>query len=138
MFGLVGASVAVIGFRQINSSQGPQASGGYTQALLVTDAKQWLYISGQIPETSIGTVPKSFDDQAEVVWQNIKIQLAEVGMTVNNLVKVTTFLSSRAFRDQNSLARRKALGEHRPALTVIITDIYSEEWLLEIEAIAAA
>jgi len=28
------------------------------------------------------------------------------------------------------------LGDHRPAVTVIITDIYSDEWLLEIEGIA--
>ena len=29
-------------------------------------------------------------------------------------------------------------GAHAPALTIIITGIYAEEWLLEIEAIAAA
>jgi hypothetical protein len=28
------------------------------------------------------------------------------------------------------------LGEHAPALTVIISDIYAEEWLLEIDAVA--
>jgi 2-iminobutanoate/2-iminopropanoate deaminase len=39
-----------------------------------------------------------------------------------------------------STARRPSefLGDHRPALTIIIADIYSEEWLLEIEAIAMA
>jgi 2-iminobutanoate/2-iminopropanoate deaminase len=30
----------------------------------------------------------------------------------------------------------EVLGDHCPALTVIITDIYSEDWLLEIEGIA--
>jgi hypothetical protein len=34
--------------------------------------------------------------------------------------------------------RQEVLGTHRPALTVIITGIYDERWLLEIEAIAAA
>jgi 2-iminobutanoate/2-iminopropanoate deaminase len=29
------------------------------------------------------------------------------------------------------------LGAHRPALTVIITGIFDEKWLLEIEAVAA-
>jgi 2-iminobutanoate/2-iminopropanoate deaminase len=120
----------------INSSEGPVASGGYSQALRVTDGKQWLFISGQIPETKLGSVPKSFDDQADLVWQNVKAQLAAAGMTVDNLVKVTTFLSSRAFRDQNGNARRRALGTHCPALTVIIAQIYSDEWLLEIEGIA--
>jgi hypothetical protein len=30
------------------------------------------------------------------------------------------------------------LGDHRPALTVVITGIYHERWLLEIEALAGA
>ncbi len=29
-------------------------------------------------------------------------------------------------------------GAHRPALTIIITGIYDESWLLEIDAVAAA
>jgi 2-iminobutanoate/2-iminopropanoate deaminase len=36
------------------------------------------------------------------------------------------------------LGRLRWIGGHRPALTIIITDIYSAEWLLEIEAIAVA
>jgi hypothetical protein len=31
----------------------------------------------------------------------------------------------------------EALGMHAPALTVVITGIFDEEWLLEIEAVAA-
>ena len=30
------------------------------------------------------------------------------------------------------------LGSHQPALTVIITGIFDEAWLLEIEAVAVA
>jgi 2-iminobutanoate/2-iminopropanoate deaminase len=123
--------------RQVNSHDGPVASGGYSQALCAVGVKKWLFISGQIPETRAGTVPKTFAEQADLVWQNICTQLAAADMSTKNLVKVTTFLSSREFRDQNGEARRKALGAHCPALTVIVAEIYSEEWLLEIEAIAA-
>lgn len=59
-------------------------------------------------------------------------------MSLTNLVKVTTFLSAREFAMQNSEIRREILGDHAPALTVIITDIYDPEWLLEIEAVAVA
>lgn len=58
-------------------------------------------------------------------------------MTMHNLVKVTTFLSSREYAVANRVARQSALGDHTPALTVIITGIFDEQWLLEIEAIAA-
>jgi len=57
-------------------------------------------------------------------------------MDVSNLVKVTTFLSSREFNLANRHARQSALGDHAPALTVIITGIFDERWLLEIEATA--
>jgi len=58
-------------------------------------------------------------------------------MSVANLVKVTTFLSSRDFAMPNQAIRNEALGTHAPALTVIITGIFDEKWLLEIEAVAA-
>jgi enamine deaminase RidA (YjgF/YER057c/UK114 family) len=58
-------------------------------------------------------------------------------MTLADLVEVTTYLSDRAYRAENSVIRQEVLGDHAPALTVIITGIYDEAWLLEIEAIAA-
>ena len=58
-------------------------------------------------------------------------------MTVTNLVKITIFLSSREFATLNREIRREMLGAHSPALTVIITGIFEEQWLLEIEAVAA-
>lgn len=44
----------------------------------------------------------------------------------------------RALALEDSIVRREVLKERTPALTIIITDIYDEAWLLEIEAIAAA
>jgi 2-iminobutanoate/2-iminopropanoate deaminase len=59
-------------------------------------------------------------------------------MSVANLVKVTVFLSSRDYALANREIRQEVLGSHAPALTVIITGIFDEKWLLEIEATAAA
>ena len=59
-------------------------------------------------------------------------------MTMANLVKVTTFLSSRDFNMTNREVRKEVLGAHSPALTVIITGIFDEKWLIEIEAVAVA
>lgn len=121
----------------VNSSQAPPPSGGYSQALDVRGATRWLVISGQIPVDRAGGVPESFAEQADLVWANILAQLDAAGMGVANLVKVTTFLSSRQYADENGEARRRALGSHAPALTVIIAGIYDETWLLEVEAVAA-
>jgi 2-iminobutanoate/2-iminopropanoate deaminase len=120
-----------------NSPTAPVAVGGYAQACEVEGAKRLLFISGQIPETSAGTVPEGFEAQAALVWANVRAQLEAAGMSVRNLVKVTTFLSSRDHALPNRQARQAALDDHTPALTVIITGIFDEQWLLEIEAIAA-
>lgn len=122
----------------INASTAPAAAGGYSQALEVRDAKRLLFISGQVPETRAGEVPDGFRSQAELAWSNVRAQLEAAGMTVANLVKVTTFLSSHEFAIQNREVRRAVLGSHAPALTVIICGIFDEKWLLEIEAVAAA
>jgi 2-iminobutanoate/2-iminopropanoate deaminase len=124
--------------RSINAKSAPQAVGGYSQALETTNGTRRLYISGQIPVTRDGTVPESFGAQARLAWTNVLAQLEAADMTMGNLVKVTIFLSDRKFALENRQARQDALGDHAPALTVIIAGIFDEAWLLEIEAIAEA
>jgi 2-iminobutanoate/2-iminopropanoate deaminase len=122
----------------INAETAPRPQAGYAQALAVEGAQRLLFISGQIPQTPDGHVPADFVAQAELAWANVLAQLQEAGMSIANLVKVTTFLSSREYSLANREVRAKVLAGHTPALTVIITGIFDEQWLLEIEAIAAA
>jgi 2-iminobutanoate/2-iminopropanoate deaminase len=116
----------------------PEVNGNYTHGTLVTGAQRTVFVSGQVPWSREGEMPKDFDGQCRLVWRNILAVLAEAGMGVANLAKVTTYLSDREHRAANSRIREEVLGDHRPALTIIITDIYAEEWLLEIEAVAVA
>jgi 2-iminobutanoate/2-iminopropanoate deaminase len=130
--------VPVLKLKSINASSAPQPAGGYSQALEVLGAQRLLFVSGQVPETAAGDVPPDFEAQAKLVWSNINAQLEAAGMTMANLVKVTTFLSSREFNIANREVRKEVLGSHSPALTVIVTGIFDEKWLLEIEAVAVA
>jgi len=121
----------------VNSTAGPDASGGYSQAVIVEGASKFLFVSGQIPESVDGVVPDDFESQCRMVWANVVAQIEAAEMTITNLTKVTIFLSTRKYADINSMVRQEILGEHRPALTVIIAGIFNEKWLLEIEAVAA-
>ncbi len=114
----------------------PEAIGAYTQGALVTGARRTVFVSGQVPCTPDGTVPEDFDTQCRLVWHHLLDVLAEADMGVRHLAKITTYLSDRRYRDANSQIRREVLGDHAPALTVVIADIYAEEWLLEIDAVA--
>lgn len=122
----------------INSSRAPSPDGGYSQAMLIEGMDRLLFISGQIPETKDGNTPSEFQPQCRLVWTNILAQLEAANMTVANLAKVTIFLSSREYTETNSKIRQEILGDNNPALTVVITEIFDEKWLLEIEAVAAS
>lgn len=124
--------------RSINAPDAPGTSGGYVQAVETSGAGRVLYLSGQIPVAADGSVPEDFREQARLAWANVEAQLRAADMELSNIVKHTTFLSDRRYREANSEVRREVLGDLEAALTVIIADIYDEAWLLEIEAIAAA
>lgn len=122
--------------KHINAKDGAQAVGAYVQALEVTDTTRRLYISGQGPITTEGNVPTTFKEQAETVWSNIIAQLHAADMTAENLVKATTFLSERKYRDENREVRQMMLNGHTFALTVVLAGMFEDGWLLEIDAIA--
>ncbi|WP_453984027.1 RidA family protein [Brevibacterium casei] len=124
--------------RQHDPTEVPAAVGGYTNALEVPAGHRLLFISGQIPETPDGEVPDGVEDQCRLIWQHIVSCLRSADMAVTDLVKVTTFLSNRDVAAANTQVRREFLGDHRPALTVIVTGIFDPRWKLEIEAVAAA
>jgi len=124
--------------KPVNADSAPKPVGPYTQALEVTEAKRFLFISGQVPESVAGEQPTDFESQARLVWHNVIAQLNAANMSIENLVKVTTYLSSRDHTRENREVRESILGNHLPALTVIVTGIFEEQWLIEIEAIAAA
>lgn len=116
----------------------PDSGTTYTHGTVVAGAQRLVFVSGQPPWDRTSPVPDDFEDQCRLAWRNVERVLTEAGLGMRNLVKVTVYLSDRRYREVNSRVRAEILGEHRPALTIIITGIYSEEWLLEIEGIAAA
>lgn len=116
----------------------PGAVGSYTQGLEVPAGARLLFISGQIPVRPDGSVPGDFEGQCHAVWDNLLAVMASARMRPEHLVKVTTYLTNRDQAEINGRVRRERLGEVRPALTVVIAQTFAAEWLLEIEAIAAA
>lgn len=112
--------------------------GSYSHGITVSPSARYLFISGQIPVRPDGTVPETFGEQCAVVWENVGAILRDAEMNWANLVKVTTFLSDRTYAVENGVVRRHHLGDTRPALTVIVAQILEPQWLLEIEAVAAA
>ncbi len=112
-------------------------SSGYSMGLELGQHRRLLFISGQVPERSDGSVPEGFEAQCEQAWRNVIEVLATAGLGVEHLVKITTFLTDRDQVVANRAIRRKMLGDHEPASTVMVAVTVYGKWLLEIEAIAA-
>ena len=120
-----------------NASDAPPPTGGYAQAVRLTDFEELVFVSGQIPVDGDGAVPEAFAHQCRLVWRNVEAQLRAAGMGLGDIVKVTTFLADRAYAQESSVIRQEVLAGLTPALAVIIAGIYDPAWLLEIEVIAA-
>jgi 2-iminobutanoate/2-iminopropanoate deaminase len=112
-------------------------SSGYSMGLEVGQHRRLLFISGQVPEQSDGGVPEGFEAQCEQAWRNVIEVLNSAGLGVEHLVKINTFLTDKSQVVANRAIRRRMLGGHEPASTVMIAETVDGRWLLEIEAIAA-
>ena len=84
-----------------------------------------------------GTVAEGIEAQTEVVWTNISRILAAAGMTMDNLVKINSYLIDPAHLAAFGGIRARYLGQARPASTlVVVAALARPQWLVEVEAIA--
>lgn len=87
----------------------------------------------QLPD---GTVSSDAEEQLRQIWSNIEAVLTAAAMELRHLVHVRTYLGNPDVRGLNTAVRRAVLGDHRPALTVVICTLFEPDWVAEIEAIA--
>jgi len=124
--------------RELNSNLAPQPASSYSQAVEVTGATRILHVSGQIGTEIDGTAPPSMTEQARLAWRNLAAQLAAADMSFDNLVKVTQYIADIGEIGESRVARAEALGDRRPASTVVSCALANPAWKIEIEAIAYA
>ncbi len=123
--------------RNVDPAGVPEATGGYSHGVAVAPGSELLFVSGQVPQDLDGSTPADFAAQARLAWRNVERTLAAAGFTLDHLVKVSMYIRDREYRAANREVRHEVLGDRRPALTVLVTDHWDEEWLIEIEAVAA-
>jgi len=122
--------------RDINASDAAPPAGQYTQAVEVSHVSRTLYISGQVGTDLDGTTPEDATAQARLVWRNLEAQLRAAGMTLDNLVKIVTIIPDSADIPATRAARAEALGDRRPASTLIVGGLANPAWKIEVEAVA--
>ena len=117
---------------------------GYSQIVDVS-ASRIIFISGQTALHRDGNVvgKNDFAAQAEQVFENLTTALRATGCTAANLIKLTVFLTDMDHLGRYREARNRFFASvtppAAPAVTLVeVSKLYGPDFLIEIEAIAAA
>ena len=121
-----------------NPTEGVYSTGGdWVHAMEVRDAGRLLFLSGTMGLRPDFTAPATLDEQLVQVWDNIRTILASAGMTVDNIVRLTSYLRDASYAEANAQARIQALGDRRIPTTAIVVQTLQPDWLIELEVVAA-
>jgi len=76
--------------QSVMTHRAPAALGPYSQAIMKNNT---LFVSGQLGiDPNSGVMPESFEDQAALVFANLKAILEAAGMGMTHIVKASVFL----------------------------------------------
>jgi 2-iminobutanoate/2-iminopropanoate deaminase len=113
--------------------------GEYSDAVEIPRPARWLFTSGTPGLTPDGTLPDTFELQAEQAWKNILSALERAGMGPEHLVKLIQYLVRSEDLPAYAAIRAHFLGGCRPASMLLVAAALPKPgFLIEIEAIAAA
>ena len=113
------------------------ATSDYVHAVEVRNPQRILYLAGTMGLDEQGRPGATLDEQLDLVWKNIHTILASADMTVDNIVRVTSYLREASYVEANQNARVAALKGRAVPTTAIVVETLSPGWLVELEVIAA-
>jgi 2-iminobutanoate/2-iminopropanoate deaminase len=116
-------------------------AANYAHAVLSESAGKLLHVSGVVAVRPDGSIPDDVADQADVIWSNIVVILAEAEMAMADIVSITTYVvvDFMACLPEVMAARDQALGGHRAASTLVtVPALARPAWKMEIAVVATA
>lgn len=99
----------------------------------------FLFVAGQVAVDSEGKLvgQNDFLKQAEQVHENIKAILKAGGATLDDVIKLTTFLTDMSHRAELGAVRRRYFTGTPPTSTAVeVSKLAHPDWMIEIEAVA--
>ena len=118
----------------IATTAAPGAIGPYSQAI---DTGSFLYASGQIPlDPATGAIPDRITAQTRQSLANVCAILDAAGLSVDNVVKTTVFLSDMANFGAMNEVYATVFTEPYPARSAVAVRELPKGVLVEIEVIA--
>ena len=120
--------------RRISTGSPFEKTFGYSRAVVKGG---WCFVSGVTGyDYTTMTMPDGIAAQAENCFATIAGVLDEAGFAMADIVRVQYTVADAALVDQVVPALGDAMGEIRPAATMVIAGLIKPEMLIEIEVTA--
>lgn len=118
----------------ISSGSDFEKENGYSRAVVDGD---WVFVAGTTGY-DYTTMELSDDvaEQCEQTFRNISMALEQAGSSLADVVRVTYILPDRNDWPKCTPITRKYFGDIRPAATMLVAGLQSEQMKIEIEVTA--
>lgn len=120
----------------LSTNNAPAAIGPYSQGI---NFRALTFTSGQLPvNPSTGLMPETIEEQTRQSLNNVKAVLAAQGLTMDDVLKTTVFLSDmNNFAAMNGVYAEFFTEGMYPARSAVEVARLPKDALVEIEAIAS-
>ena len=120
--------------KQISTGSPFEAQLGYSRAVVKGG---WCFVSGVTGyDYQTMEIPEAVAAQARNCFATIRLVLAEAGFAMEDIVRVQYTLTDAALVEAVAPALAAALGQIRPAATMVIAGLIRPEMKVEIEVTA--
>jgi enamine deaminase RidA (YjgF/YER057c/UK114 family) len=111
----------------------------YSHGIAVPAGHRLVFTAGQLGIDRDERIPVDSEAQADLCFANIAAILAEDGMTLANIVRLSVYVTAREHMQGYRLARDRHFPGTPPSTTLLmVSGLARPEFVVEIEAIAAA
>ena len=122
--------------KKIQTDRAPVPAGHYSQAVVHGGL---VFISGQLPVDPLTgeKITGSIEEQTRQVLKNLSAILDASGSSIDQVLKVTVYISDISLWGKVNEIYTEVFGDHRPARAVVPTPELHFGFKIEVEAIAA-
>lgn len=96
----------------------------------------FIFLAGQVGWRDDGSWGEDFATQVELSLENLKVALAAAGSSLDDVVKVTVYMTDARYGDVFNEIYARYFTADRPVRTRIQTGLLARECLVEIDVIA--
>ena len=122
--------------KKISTDKAPIPAGHYSQAVVHEGI---VYVSGQLPINPLSgeKINGSIQNQTQQVLTNIAAILEASGSRMDQVLKVTVYISDISLWGKVNEVYSLVFGDHKPARAMVPTKELHQGLLIEVDAVAA-